>query len=176
MTDGFGIDLEALSAAVAGVKQDTTGRLAPQQPGDKPAFAYNPETKQLHSTADPDQVAALDANFLTWITEQIEATSKTFAAGAETLAAAPAAASQPQAAAAAPAKEEPPQPYNYKYDVTDADGALSAAESSGNESGPVEGSYYVLLPDNRLMTVSYYVDGESGFVPQISFQENPSPL
>jgi hypothetical protein len=30
----------------------------------------------------------------------------------------------------------------------------------------------VLLPDGRLMTVSYYVDGESGFVPTITFEEN----
>ena len=39
----------------------------------------------------------------------------------------------------------------------------------GNEAGRVEGKYYVLLPDGRTMTVEYFVDGESGFVPKISF-------
>ena len=33
----------------------------------------------------------------------------------------------------------------------------------------------VLLPDGRLMTVSYYVDAESGFVPTITFEENFIP-
>ncbi|MGH4028753.1 chitin-binding domain-containing protein [Actinomycetota bacterium Odt1-20B] len=66
-----------------------------------------------------------------------------------------------------------PAPYNYKYDVNDARTELHhGREEAGNESGRVEGSYYVLLPDNRVKTVSYYVDGESGFVPQISFEEN----
>lgn len=49
-------------------------------------------------------------------------------------------------------------------------------EEKGNEAGRVEGKYYVLLPDNRLMTVSYYVDGESGFVPTITFEDNASPF
>lgn len=46
----------------------------------------------------------------------------------------------------------------------------------GKDTGRVEGSYFVLLPDGRLMTVTYYVDGESGFVPKITFQDNASPF
>lgn len=34
----------------------------------------------------------------------------------------------------------------------------------------------MLFPDGRLMTVTYYVDGESGFVPKITFQDNANPF
>ena len=36
-------------------------------------------------------------------------------------------------------------------------------------------SFQVLFEDGRLMTVSYYVDGKSGFVPTITFEENYIP-
>lgn len=39
----------------------------------------------------------------------------------------------------------------------------------------VSGQYAVWLPDGRLMTVAYTVDGENGFVPKISFDTN-NPL
>ena len=42
-------------------------------------------------------------------------------------------------------------------------------------AGRVEGEYSVWLPDGRLMTVSYYVDGESGFVPTITYEDNYAP-
>ena len=42
-------------------------------------------------------------------------------------------------------------------------------------SGRVDGSYSVWLPDGRLMTVAYYVDGESGFVPTITYTDNYTP-
>lgn len=46
----------------------------------------------------------------------------------------------------------------------------------GDESGKVNGAYRVLLPDGRLMTVEYSVDGESGFVPKITFEDNAKPF
>ncbi|MFJ4184191.1 chitin-binding domain-containing protein [Kitasatospora sp. NPDC089509] len=159
MADGLSIDLEALTSVLAGSKDAAGVRLAPQQPGDKPALAYSPETGQLHSTADPGRVAALDPQFLAWIQATIQATSK------------PATAAPAPAAAA----DQAPRSYHYKYDVTDGDGD-GATPAAAEPAGQVQGSYYVLLPDNRLMTVSYQVDGESGFVPQITFQDNWSPL
>ncbi|XP_059051702.1 cuticle protein 16.8-like [Achroia grisella] len=81
---------------------------------------------------------------------------------------------------AAPAPQEdasPPMPYEYKYDVEDQEKALYfGANESGDAQGKVIGGYKVLLPDGRLMTVEYTVDGESGFVPKISFQENANPF
>lgn len=67
--------------------------------------------------------------------------------------------------------------YEYQYKVEDAPTQTYFGKTeTGNEVGRVEGSYYVWLPDGRLMTVTYYVDGESGFVPTISFQENANPF
>ncbi|XP_066905107.1 pro-resilin [Halyomorpha halys] len=72
---------------------------------------------------------------------------------------------------------EKPMPYQYDYKVQDAEKSLYfGAQEAGNEVGRVEGSYQVLLPDGKLMTVTYYIEGESGFVPKISFQENANPF
>ncbi|XP_050429643.1 pro-resilin-like [Adelges cooleyi] len=70
-----------------------------------------------------------------------------------------------------------PEPYEYEYKVDDQpSGNYYGQNEIGKDTGRVEGSYFVLLPDGRLMTVSYYVDGESGFVPKITFQDNASPF
>ncbi len=72
--------------------------------------------------------------------------------------------------------------YSFEWDV-DNSGSYEYGESSENSgsnenyyghkesrSGDyTEGEYYVKLPDGRIMTVTYYVDGYSGFVPEISF-------
>ncbi|CAH0585844.1 unnamed protein product [Chrysodeixis includens] len=81
-------------------------------------------------------------------------------------------------AAPAPQEQEyPPMPYEYKYDVEDQEKALYfGANESGDAQGKVVGGYKVLLPDGRLMTVEYTVEGESGFVPKISFEDNASPF
>lgn len=50
------------------------------------------------------------------------------------------------------------------------------ANENGDGSGKVTGGYQVLLPDGRLMKVEYTVEGESGFVPKISFEENAKPF
>ena len=41
--------------------------------------------------------------------------------------------------------------------------------------GRTEGEYRVLLPDGRLMIVSYFVDGDSGFQPTITYEDNYVP-
>lgn len=67
--------------------------------------------------------------------------------------------------------------YEYQYKVEDQpSGNYFGQNEAGKDTGRVEGSYFVYLPDGRLMTVSYYVDGESGFVPKITFQDNASPF
>lgn len=67
--------------------------------------------------------------------------------------------------------------YEYQYKVEDqTSGNYYGQNEVGKDTGRVEGSYYVYLSDGRLMTVSYYIDGESGFVPKITFQDNASPF
>ncbi|XP_050536822.1 pro-resilin-like [Daktulosphaira vitifoliae] len=69
------------------------------------------------------------------------------------------------------------EPYEYEYKVDDQpSGNYFGQNESGKDTGRVEGSYFVYLPDGRLMTVSYYIDGESGFVPKITFQDNANPF
>ncbi|XP_077289667.1 pro-resilin-like [Arctopsyche grandis] len=75
--------------------------------------------------------------------------------------------------AAPQAPAEAPMPYEYNYEVKDPEKTLFFNKNeNGDESGRVTGGYQVLLPDGRLMKVEYSVDGESGFVPKISFEDN----
>ncbi|CAG9773589.1 unnamed protein product [Ceutorhynchus assimilis] len=67
-------------------------------------------------------------------------------------------------------EDESPQPYDFQYKVdSPPSGTLFGQSETGDAQGRVVGSYYVLLPDGRLMNVEYTVDGESGFVPRITF-------
>ncbi|CAG7827006.1 unnamed protein product [Allacma fusca] len=72
-----------------------------------------------------------------------------------------------------------PMPYNYEYEVNDPPSkSYFGHEEAQNEAGRTDGKYFVWLPDGRLMTVTYYVEGDSGFVPKISFSDanfNPPP-
>ncbi|XP_026478897.1 cuticle protein-like [Ctenocephalides felis] len=73
---------------------------------------------------------------------------------------------------ARPQQQDAPEPYDFQYKVEDPPIQLSfGANEAGDASGKVTGSYYVLLPDGRVMTVDYVVDGESGFQPKISFNK-----
>lgn len=77
--------------------------------------------------------------------------------------------------------EEKPMPYNFKWQVNEKDAKPSGSFFEHNEKideanlEKTEGEYRVWLPDGRLMIVSYYVDGESGFVPTITYEDNHVP-
>nr|XP_040581047.1 cuticle protein 19.8-like [Lepeophtheirus salmonis] len=43
------------------------------------------------------------------------------------------------------------------------------------ENGVVSGSYKVVLPDGRIKTVTYTVEGDSGFVADVQFETTPAP-
>merc|ERR1712141_541697 len=74
-----------------------------------------------------------------------------------------------------------PMPYTFDWKIRDAEaeenGLFFEQTEAKNEETPdrVEGEYKVLMSDGRLMTVSYYVDGKSGFVPTITFEDNYIP-
>ncbi|QQP51090.1 Uncharacterized protein FKW44_012316, partial [Caligus rogercresseyi] len=70
----------------------------------------------------------------------------------------------------------PPTPYAYNYAVLDAEsGNDFSAEEEGDETGSVLGQYKVLRADGIIMTVTYSVAGDSGFVADIATEAAPAP-
>ncbi|XP_066955404.1 pro-resilin-like [Macrobrachium rosenbergii] len=66
-----------------------------------------------------------------------------------------------------------PVSYSFGYDVNAIDAyqrPVTFGHSEGREGPSATGSYYVLLPDGRLMTVSYVAD-QYGFHPTYTFQQ-----
>ena len=61
------------------------------------------------------------------------------------------------------------RPYSFSYGLVDVRGNDFGAseESDGRE---VQGQYSVLLPDGRLQTVTYSVEGDSGFVADVTYE------
>ena len=67
-------------------------------------------------------------------------------------------------------KEEfPPQPYSFEYEVKDDQGN-DYGHKEESDGRRVEGEYRVLLPDTRVQTVTYYVEGDSGFVADVQYE------
>lgn len=62
--------------------------------------------------------------------------------------------------------------FQYKVDNPPTNTHFGQNEN-GDQQGAKTGSYYVLLPDGRTMTVDYRADAQ-GFVPKISFQGTSS--
>ncbi|KAK8392362.1 hypothetical protein O3P69_014608 [Scylla paramamosain] len=63
----------------------------------------------------------------------------------------------------------PPQ-YSSNYAVKDDYSGNDFAATETRDGYNTQGSYQVLLPDGRLQTVTYYVDGDSGFVAEVSYE------
>nr|XP_040581362.1 cuticle protein 19.8-like [Lepeophtheirus salmonis] len=72
----------------------------------------------------------------------------------------------------------PPPPlanYAYSYAVLDDESGVDIAADELAENGAVAGSYKVVLPDGRIKTVTYTVEGDSGFVADVQFEAAPAP-
>ena len=69
----------------------------------------------------------------------------------------------------APQEEFPPQPYSFEYEVKDDEGN-DYGHKEESDGRRVEGEYRVLLPDSRVQTVTYYVEGDSGFVADVQYE------
>ncbi|KAF0288190.1 Pro-resilin [Amphibalanus amphitrite] len=66
-------------------------------------------------------------------------------------------------------EEFPPQPYSFEYEVKDDEGN-DYGHKEESDGSRVEGEYRVLLPDTRVQTVTYYVEGDSGFVADVQYE------
>ncbi|XP_066947198.1 cuticle protein 7-like [Macrobrachium rosenbergii] len=68
--------------------------------------------------------------------------------------------------------EEPTEPANYNFEFAVEDGYSGANfnHQEEREEDNTQGSYSVQLPDGRLQTVTYYVDGDSGYIAEVSYE------
>ncbi|XP_069977392.1 pro-resilin-like [Penaeus vannamei] len=57
--------------------------------------------------------------------------------------------------------------YDFNYAVKDDYSSNNFGHQDGYNN---QGSYYVLLPDGRLQKVTYSVNGDSGFVAEVSYE------
>ncbi|XP_068238655.1 pro-resilin-like [Palaemon carinicauda] len=87
--------------------------------------------------------------------------------------------SQPPYGYAPPPSHEEPAKYDFNYAVKDDYSGNDFGHQEARDGYDTQGSYYVLLPDGRLQKVSYNVNGDSGFVAEVTYegepQYNPAP-
>ncbi|XP_066939331.1 uncharacterized protein [Macrobrachium rosenbergii] len=70
---------------------------------------------------------------------------------------------------------EPPTPYEFEYGVNVQEtGDVKEHKESVSPSGRTEGEYRWLQPNGLFMVVRYYVDGDSGFVAEVSEEPGSS--
>lgn len=72
--------------------------------------------------------------------------------------------------------DQQPTPYEFEYGVNvEETGDVKEHKESVSASGRTEGEYRWLQPNGLFMVVRYYVDGDSGFVAEVS-EEPGSPV
>ncbi|XP_050720260.1 pro-resilin-like isoform X1 [Eriocheir sinensis] len=69
----------------------------------------------------------------------------------------------------APSPDAPPK-YDFNYAVKDEYSSNDFGAQEARDGYNTQGSYYVLLPDGRLQRVSYTVNGDSGFVADVTYE------
>ncbi|XP_076055648.1 pro-resilin-like [Oratosquilla oratoria] len=72
-------------------------------------------------------------------------------------------------------QDQAPMNYQFDWNVDDEESSNYFGQREAAVDGRVDGNYHVWLPDGRLMRVTYYVDGDSGFVPTITFDDAFTP-
>jgi len=71
----------------------------------------------------------------------------------------------------------PPAQYTFQWDVNDQYSGNYYGHQEQRDGDNTQGTYYVQLPDSRLMRVDYYADA-SGFHPTVTFEgeaQYPAP-
>ncbi|XP_069972533.1 pro-resilin-like [Penaeus vannamei] len=60
--------------------------------------------------------------------------------------------------------------YNFNWAVNHEDSDNDFGHQEARNGDDTQGSYYVQLPDGRLQTVRYVVDGDDGYVAEVSYE------
>ncbi|XP_042886049.1 uncharacterized protein LOC122262166 [Penaeus japonicus] len=63
--------------------------------------------------------------------------------------------------------------YSVQYAVKDDLSGNHFGHQEDRDGYRTQGIYYVQLPDDRVQKVTYYVDGKSGFVAQVTYERKP---
>nr|XP_027234371.1 cuticle protein 7-like [Penaeus vannamei] len=70
----------------------------------------------------------------------------------------------------APSYQQAPAKYDFEWGVRDSYSANHFGHNEDRDGYNTQGSYYVQLPDGRLQKVTYYVNGDSGYVAEVSYE------
>jgi len=76
----------------------------------------------------------------------------------------------PSYAPAAPAYPDEPPKYTYSYSVQDDYTSNNYGANEDRDGYATSGSYYVALPDGRLQKVTYTVNGDGGYVADVTYE------
>ncbi|XP_037802357.1 pro-resilin-like [Penaeus monodon] len=60
--------------------------------------------------------------------------------------------------------------YSFNWVVSDDSSSNEFGHQEARDGDHTQGSYYVQLPDGRLQTVTYFVDGDSGYVAEVNYE------
>ncbi|XP_063608174.1 uncharacterized protein LOC134782577 [Penaeus indicus] len=78
----------------------------------------------------------------------------------------------------APTPSYAPAKYDFNYAVNDQPSGNDFGHEEARDGDHTQGSYYVLLPDGRLQRVTYNVNGDSGYVADVTYEgqaQYPTP-
>merc|ERR1719500_2603705 len=85
----------------------------------------------------------------------------------------PAPAYKPAASYVEPAYNDADALYTWEYAVKDDYSNNDFGHKEARDGAHTDGKYYVALPDGRLQTVTYTVDGYDGYVPVVEYSGEP---
>ncbi|XP_063591443.1 pro-resilin-like [Penaeus indicus] len=63
-----------------------------------------------------------------------------------------------------------PAKYDFNYAVNDPPSGNDFGHQEARDGPNTQGSYFVLLPDGRLQRVTYTVNGDSGYVAEVTYE------
>merc|ERR1712002_856033 len=72
-----------------------------------------------------------------------------------------------------PAVADAPAQYSFDWAVKDEYSGNDFGQTENRDGDYTQGSYYVALPDGRLQKVTYSVNGDSGFIADVSYVGEP---